>query len=354
MFFKGKIKYVFSSTFTEDGFASCLPDLLADIGRVYILKGAPGTGKATFMRLLGESLLALGYELEYWISAADAVNPEGIYFPQLNVAVVNGSSPLSLEPRYPHIDGDIINLDDCLNAKALKEQADTIIGYIDQWEALNQQARAELQIAARAKQAMKMANSHRLNIRRLYGLAEKVYEEATRPLPLERHFFASAMTADGYINYVDEISADCRRRLVLAGPTGSGKSTILAEIARKAKQEGHSVEYYHCGLYVDSLLMIIFPAYRTAVIDKGGLQLVTRPGDKIISTEAVLDDIELQLVAPQHGSLWRDYESHLNRAQEKLEEARRQLKALKRIYAGRMDFKALEQRRLALLEELLE
>ncbi len=354
MFCKGKIKYVLSSTFTEEGFVSCLPDLLANIERVYILKGAPGTGKATFIRLLGESMLALGYELEYWISAADAVNPEGIYFPQLDVAVVNGSSPVSLEPRYPHVSGDIINLGECLDTALLKEQAQLIISHIDRWHALNREAKAELQGAVRAKHIMKRGNSVHLNMQQLYNLADLVYEEATGGLPPERHLFASAMTAQGHINYVQEISSDCRQRLILVGPMGSGKSTILAEIARKARQGGHSVEYYHSGMSVDSLLMIILPAFRTAVIDGGDLQLPSRPGDKTINTTAILDDFDIIGAARQHSDAIRDYEDHLTRAQEKLEEACRQLKALKQMYAARMDFEALNQRRQALLEEILD
>lgn len=354
MFCKGKIKYVLSSTFTEEGFVSCLPDMLADIERVYILKGAPGTGKATFIRLLGEAMLALGYETEYWISAADAVNPEGIYFPQLDAAVVNGSSPVSLEPRYPHISGDLINLGDFLDTTLLKEQRQKVINHVDQWEALNREAGAHLHAAAQAKQAMKTSNSTHLNMQKLYGLAEQVYGEATRPLPPERHLFASAMTAEGYINYVEEISAECRQRLVLVGPMGSGKSTILAEIARIARQQGHSVEYYHCGLSVESLLMIILPAFRTAVIDSGGLRLAPKPGDKVIDAAVVLDDFDEVLASQQQSDDMRCYQAQLGAAQENLQDARRQLKALKRLYASKMDFKALDRRRVLLLEELVD
>ncbi|HCF49750.1 MAG TPA: hypothetical protein DER60_05680 [Syntrophomonas sp.] len=354
MLYKGKIKYVLSSTFTDQGYVSCLPDLLAGIKRVYILKGAAGTGKATFIRLLGESMSSLGYEMEYWISAADAVNPEGIYFPQLDTAVVNGSSPVSIEPHYPHISGDVINLGDYLDTALIKEQARQIIKHIDQWELSNRQAEMHLQSAALAKQELKKSAAAHLNMQQLYSLVEQIYSEATLPRPGERHFFASAMTAEGYIDYVEEISSDCKQRFVLTGPAGSGKSTILAEIARKAKQQGNSVEYYYCGLEADSLLMIIPPAFSTAVIDGGGLQLNLKPWDKVINTEAVLDDFEILKEAQVSSLANHNYEELLSKAQEKLEEAYRELKALKHLYASKMNFQALNQRRMALLEELIQ
>jgi ABC-type cobalamin/Fe3+-siderophores transport system ATPase subunit len=162
------------------------------------------------------------------------------------------------------------------------------------------------------------------------------------------------MTAEGYIDYVEEISSDCKQRFVLTGPAGSGKSTILAEIARKAKQQGNSVEYYYCGLEADSLLMIILPAFSTAVIDGGGLQLNLKPWDKVINTEAVLDDFEILKEAQVSSLANHNYEELLSKAQEKLEEAYRELKALKHLYASKMNFQALNQRRMALLEELIQ
>lgn len=352
MFYRGKTKYMLTSTFTDQGYVSCLPELLTGISRVYILKGAAGTGKATFIRLLGESMSELGYELEYWISAADAVNPEGVYFPQLDLAVVNGSSPVCLEPRYPHISGEIINLSDYLNSALIKEHAGEIIKHFDQWEKLHREAGEHLLTAAQTRREMKKPAVARHNMQQLYSLAERVYSEVTRPRNGERHFFARAMTAEGYVDYVEAISSDCRQRFILTGPAGSGKSTILVEIARKARQQGDSVEYYHCGLEYESLILIILPAYSAAVIDGGGLQLNLKPWDKVINTETVLDNFDILKDIQGYSLAEHKYKESLCRAQEKLAEANRKLKALKRLYASKMDFEALDRRRIALLQEL--
>lgn len=353
MFYKGKSKYVLSSTFTEQGLISCLPDLVVGLRRVYILKGAAGTGKSTFIRLTGEALSERGYEVEYWISAADAFNPEGIYIPQLDTAVVNGSGAAALEPRYPNVTGYLLYLGDYLEQDAIKQQAMQIIGHIERREEKHKEAVLHLQAAARAHAIIKRGNASHLNLQKLYSLADELYCAATKPLPLEKHYFASAMTASGYINYVGEISADCRQRFILTGPTGSGKSTILAEIAGKALAQGHSVEYFHSGLEAESLLMIILPAFSTAVIDAGGLQLDAKAGDKVISMEAILDDFDSAQAMAIYSSVERDYETLLGKAQEELEQARQELKALKRLYASKMDFQALDKQRLQLLAEIL-
>ena len=72
---RGKVRYVLTSSNTSQGFHTFLPELLQGVLKIFVLKGAPGSGKSTFMRLLGESFSEQGYEVELWVSAADPVSP---------------------------------------------------------------------------------------------------------------------------------------------------------------------------------------------------------------------------------------------------------------------------------------
>lgn len=353
MLYNGKSKYVLSSTFTQKGLISCLPDLIAGLRRVYILKGAPGTGKSTFIRFIGGSMAERGYEVEYWVSALDAFNPEGVHIPQLDTAVVNGSGTACLEPRYPNVTEYLVNLGEYLDKDAVQEQALKIIGHIQGQEKGHKEAIAYLQKAGEAYRQIKKGHVSHLNMGRLYELAGEIYGAATIPLDKEKHYFASAMTAGGYVNYVGEISKGCRERFILTGPAGSGKSTILAEIARLGTEKGHNVEYFHSGLDPESLLMIILPAFRTAVIDAGELRPDPRIGDKVINTEALLCDFDPEKARTVYSAVKRNYEALLGRAQEELEKAREELKALKGLYAGTMDFTSLDEGRLKLLQQIL-
>ena len=131
---RGKVRYVLTSSNTSHGFRTFLPELLQGVAKVFVLKGAPGTGKSTFIRLLGESFSDQGYEVEFWVSADDPVSPEGVFIPQLKAAVVNGSLSSPIDPSYPGVTRDIIYLGDYWDKNILQDYSQEIINLYEEHE----------------------------------------------------------------------------------------------------------------------------------------------------------------------------------------------------------------------------
>lgn len=77
------------------GFFS-LYDQLIDLetaARVYILKGGPGCGKSTLMRQVAADVEASGKRAEYILCSGDPDSLDGVIFPELGVAIVDGTAP---------------------------------------------------------------------------------------------------------------------------------------------------------------------------------------------------------------------------------------------------------------------
>jgi hypothetical protein len=70
------------------GFSHFIPQLLCGLHRLYVLEGPLGSGQGVFIRQLGEDVLERGLCAEFWISASDPLNPEGILIPEMETAVV--------------------------------------------------------------------------------------------------------------------------------------------------------------------------------------------------------------------------------------------------------------------------
>jgi len=351
---RGDIRYVFTSSNTCQGFHSFISDLVKPLQRVYILKGAPGTGKSTFIRLLGEALAERGYEVDFWLSAADPLNTEGVYLPRLGLAVVNGSQGLSLDPHYPGATGEIVQLEDFQDRQALRSHSREIINLVDRLEAENQRVGHTMKQAADAREEIKKMTSQRLVLEKINGLTERLEEELFREGPAERHFYASAFSSEGTINYVDEISRSCHRRYILKGPAGSAKSTIIAEMAIRGRRRGWPLEYYHCGLNPDSLAMLIIPNQGIALIDAGNTELSLRPWDVVIDMNDFLEASYSTELAGEATEAERVYETLLLQAQAGLEIAHKTLMELKKIYSSAMDFASLDRKREELLQEIIE
>jgi len=346
---RGRIRYVFTSSYSERGFYTFIPGLLEGLKKVYILKGPAGSGKSTFIRLLGDSLSELGYEIEFWVSAVDSMKPEGVYIPRMETAIVNGNLPAAIDPKYPGVTGHIINFEEYLDAVIINEHRQEIIELVDKVEKQEDGACSLLQQASALKEELLQETAEYINSGNISKLIEKLANEILTDKPGEKHYFATSLNAEGMFNYVDEISVACKSRYIFKGPIGSGKSQVITELARKARDKGYSVEYYHGGLNPESAVMIIIANLNLALIDAGDMEISIRPWDVVVDMGEYLDKSEQRPTELHNSELTRQYEALLMKAQAELENTHRSLKNLKRLYSGAMDFKQVEAKRQEIL-----
>ena len=81
-------------------------------------------------------------------------------------------------------------------------------------------------------------------------------------------FFAAANSGRGFVSFYPEVfegNGITRRYLIKGGP-GTGKSTLMRAVARRALDEGMCVEYYRCSSDPQSLDAVVIEG-RVAVID---------------------------------------------------------------------------------------
>ncbi len=346
---KGKIRYVFTSSHTGKGFYTFIPGLLEGVRKIFVLKGAPGAGKSTFIRSLGDSLSEQGYAVEFWMSAEDPINPEGVYISQIATAIVNGNLPVAIDPKYPGLTGSIINLSEYLDESSVNKYGQEIIDLIDQVERQSLLAGSILHQASLIKEELLQASDERLDENKLQQLISRLENEILKEQSGEKHYFATSVTPEGVINYVDEISSRCKIRYLLKGRPGAGK--VIEEMALRAREAGYFVEYYHCGLNPLRVSMLIITHPQLAIIDAGDMEISIRPGDRIIDMAECLDQLYQQ--EQDYTGFGRQYESLLLQAQAELETAHRARKNLKRLYSTAMNFETAERKRLEILDTIL-
>jgi len=197
---RGLTLYVFTSSHTSQGFCTFIPELIQGLEKVYILKGAPGTGKSTFIRMIGEIMAEQGFEAEFWISAFDAVTPDGVYLPQLSRAVINGSLPESIDPYYPGVKEIMINLGDFCDPDLLEEHRQDIIALVDEILSSRQQVYKVLKEAGRVKTEIRRINAQFMNMEKLGQLTRQLTTEILENQPGEKHYFAGILTAEGFVD----------------------------------------------------------------------------------------------------------------------------------------------------------
>lgn len=349
---RGVTRYVFASGYTSQGFYSFIPQLVNGLQKVFILKGAPGSGKSTFIRMLGEVMSQQGYEVEFWVSSGDPITPDGVYIPQLDAAVINGSLPQPIDPRYPGVREFIINLGEYWDCSAIQKNCRKIIEEVNRIENFRMDTVKALQEASRAKEEMRKTNASYLNLGKIDKLIQKLSAEIMEDHSGEKHYFAGVLTNDGLVDYIEELSAGCKKRYIFKGPAGSGKSTVIHKLVRVAGQRGYFLEYYHCGLDGDSLVMVVIRNLQLALIEAGYADIAARQGDTVIDLTNCLDGYNAEEAAIKNSEAWRRYESLLLQAQQGLKDMHQSTREIKKIYTSAMDFERLERKRREVTEEI--
>ena len=97
------------------GFYSLYDELLRpeEARSIYILKGGPGCGKSSLMRRVGAAMEEHGLDVEYIVCSGDPDSLDAVVIPALKTALVDGTAPHVVEPKYPGLVEEYVNLGAC-------------------------------------------------------------------------------------------------------------------------------------------------------------------------------------------------------------------------------------------------
>ena len=95
---------------TKVGFDGFYDVTTEGIGSVYLIKGGAGTGKSSLIKKVLKRGEDCGLRCESWHCSGDPKSLDGVYIHDLDVAVIDATSPHAVEPKIPKIKDDIVNL----------------------------------------------------------------------------------------------------------------------------------------------------------------------------------------------------------------------------------------------------
>ncbi|MFZ7101832.1 MAG: PRK06851 family protein [Peptococcaceae bacterium] len=90
-------RHLFGSAITPQGAVNKLASILIDVDSVYVLRGEPGTGKATFIKKMLDKAQEIGIDTEVYHCPLDPEKIDFLVIPKRKVAFINGTEPLQTD-----------------------------------------------------------------------------------------------------------------------------------------------------------------------------------------------------------------------------------------------------------------
>jgi len=358
----GTVKNYYAGGNTNVGFYSLYSDALKGLDRLYIFKGGPGTGKSSFMRKIGLAMADKGYDVQFLHCSSDNNSLDGVIFPEIRLGFVDGTAPHVVDPRYPGVVDQIINLGEYWEEKKLRANGKRIIKLTNDitenfMHAYEQFAEAKLIHDEWEEIYLEVMDFNKAN-KVTEDLINNIFvgEIQREDKPDVRRRFFGAATPKGAVNFIENITEDVQKRFIIKGRPGSGKSTMMKKIGKRAESLGLSVEYFPCAFDPNSLDMVIIPSLSVAILDGTAPHVInpTRPTDEVGDMFALCIDPQVEVDKEKEiHNVEQRYKIKMTIGTNHIKEAKRLHDELEEYYIAAMDFEAINQKREEILQEVL-
>lgn len=359
---RAKLRRYFPGANSAYGFYSFFEQIIGpEARRVFIIKGGPGVGKSTFMSKLGKEMQDLGYDVEYHHCASDSESLDGLVILAMGAAFLDGTFPHIVDPQYPGAVDEIIHLGEHWALDGIMESKEAIIKLSAEIKRIFKNVYRYLAPARLYLEGMESTYSTdgtldhgRLN-RLCLELLEEIFAEKTIPNKAGkvRSIFASAITPQGTVNFLDTLVGGYSNIYILQGDCWTAMSKVIERILDAARLRGYYIEAYHCGLDPLKVEHLVIPELEVAVIMSKEPHYYNNPrARRVIDTGELAIPLSLSLQAEKE-EYYRNYRSALKSAIGFLVKAKSLHDELEHYYIPHMNFEEIDRIRCETMERLL-
>lgn len=330
---------------TGAGYCSFFSHFLRQPGRcVHILKGGPGCGKSTFLKKLGAHAQSRGRDVVYLHCSGDPGSLDGVYFPEKNIAYLDGTAPHICDPAVFGVTGAYLDLGAFCRTESLDTEricqlnADCALFKRRAYEYLT----AAAALDARKQPGLIFSEDRAAVRRRATGTALREFgavKKDTVPGHMEKRFL-SAITCEGRCSFPQTLDTLADRIYLLDNGCGLAED-YLRVIREHALRRGLNLIVCPDPLLPERTEAVLIPSLRLAFL--AAQEEVCLPGASIrhIRLDAVPDATRLRALRPQMRADARLQRQAIDAAIRQLQAAKLLHDELEAVYNPCMDFGAL-------------
>lgn len=389
-------RHYFPGNNTPLGFFSYYKYILGqrEANKIICIKGGPGTGKSTFMRRIGETFSRQGEDVDFLHCSADENSLDGVVLHNRKVAVIDGTSPHMTDPITPGAVDRIVNLGEFWNEEGIAANKAEIIDLNEacsKWYRIAYNYLSAAKCVYRSLEEIYNGAAESNEIYRVVGdIVAREYQDheiSLRPGRVKK-FFASGITANGTIHYLDSLlsgvpgmGAERRGRLkriyLISAPVGFSNRSFMEILAEGAVYRGLDIETYYCAMCPEEKIEhLIVPSLGLAFVtvneyhdlepwEIGGMDLASlkdltaedvmnQPEIVLLDASDYMDSVDLARNGQLIDTLKAEYDILLGETVKCLGRAKNLHLQVEEMYIPNMNFTQISKLGEQVMEELME
>ena len=350
--------HYFLGAYSPTGFYSLYHELLPPerAETICILKGGPGCGKSSFMRRVARRAEAAGEECVFILCSADPDSLDGLILPRRGIALVDGTAPHVIEPAYPGVVEQYVDLGSYYRREGLLPLRQKILEATGEYKTHYKRVFHCLEASSqlrRDNREMLLSDAVREKCaRRAAGIVRREIRAPGRERGEVTHRFLSATTYKGRVFLRESVSAQARRVYELSDSFGLAHE-LLTPILSAAAAAGWDAVACPDPMAPERLAHLIIPSLSLAFVSTTpDAPWEPRPYRRL-RLDAMADAELLRLCRPRLRFSGKVAAALEDEAVAALGRAKAGHDRLEALYNPHVDFEAVYRRADALAEELL-
>ena len=275
---------------TPKGFVSLFDELYNpyDDTDAYIIKGGPGTGKSTFMKRIAAEAEKRGFCTERVYCSSDPSSLDALIVPEKKFSICDGTSPHVMEPRFPGVSENIINLGQFWDEKKLRENSGEIKRLYFENSLCHRRSSKYLAAAGHIDAQSRMLTEKYIKHDKIDSFCSRFVHRELKgdkkdSVGEKKRRFISAITPRGNLILADTVKNLCPRVIGIDDRQGVVSGFITSRIGESAVKNGFDVIYCHCPMKPEESEHLMIPEKGIAIIRVNGAAGEI-PCDRVIHT----------------------------------------------------------------------
>lgn len=325
------------------GFYSLYDQLIdpATAEDIFILKGGAGCGKSSLMRKVGRAMEDKGLAVEYIQCSGDPDSIDAILIPALKSAIVDGTAPHVVEPKFPGAVERYVDLGGCYDKKALAAIKGALMGCMAGYKGCYSRAYRCLAAAAQIGEDMRaMVITPAIEAKtakRAKGILAREVRKTGRLPGKATQRFLGGVTWQGVLCNFDTVDLQCSKVYELCDSYGLSH-TLLTHLTAGVLAAGYDAVVCPSPLFPERLEHLLVPALGLAFVTSTPSLAYGKLPFRRIRMDAMSDTELLRRNRPRLRFSRKVHAALMDEAVDSLAQAKTMHDELERLYNPHVNF----------------